>query len=57
MESVTQISLTSGELRYLIDLMWSSDADKCHNLSLRYHVNDSSLIEKLQTTLGENLSN
>jgi len=47
-----EVNLTSGELRYLIDIMWATTRHESQAYAVRHSINDVALEKKLQISLG-----
>lgn len=46
-----ELSLTTGQIRYLIDAMWGMTRHDSQAYAVRYDINDNALEEYLQTVL------
>ena len=48
---VTEVTLSTNQIKYLIDAMWSLTRHDSQALAFRYGVNDTSLEQYLQDSL------
>ena len=53
---VTMVELSTNEIKYLIDAMWSTNPQLSQDISIRHHVSDTELERKLQIALGSALA-
>ena len=51
-EVVTQVELDTAEIKYIIDMMWSSDTTESSVIATRHNVDDINLEKKLNIALG-----
>ena len=49
---VTMVELDTQQIKYLIDLMWSTDPTISNNVALRHSVDDVQLESRLNLALG-----
>ena len=52
---VTMVELDTQQIKYLIDLMWSTDPTISNNVALRHSVDDVQLESRLNLALGSAL--
>ena len=52
---VTMVELDTNQIKYLIDIMWSTDANVSSQTALRHNVNDIELERHLNVVLGRAL--
>jgi len=53
---VTMVELSTNDIKYLIDVMWSTEPQLSQQISIRHGVNDHELERKLQIALGSALA-
>ena len=52
---VTMVELDTNQIKYLIDLMWSTDPNVSNQTALRHNVDDRKLEAHLNVVLGRAL--
>jgi hypothetical protein len=52
MEIVTQVELSTAQIRYLIDVMWGLPANESQALAIRHGISDVELERALTTYLS-----
>lgn len=52
---LTMVELDTQQIKYLIDLMWSTDPTISNNVALRHSVDDVQLESRLNLALGSAL--
>lgn len=53
---VTLVTLSTNQIKYLIDVMWSSEPKLSKQISVRHKVSDVEIEKQLQICLGSALS-
>ena len=53
---VTEVTLDTQQIRYLIDTMWNQDPHMSQQLAKRHHVDDAELEQLLEQSLNSALS-
>jgi hypothetical protein len=53
---ITEVTLSTNQIKYLIDVMWSCEPKLSQQISIRHQVSDVELERHLQICLGSALS-